>query len=168
MSEASYRWQRRYVSLIMAIIAQKLQSASRHDPAIRAELAKLPDNFGFGMDVWPSGKGFIVAKQGHHLQRTQGDVPLHITFKHIQHAFLLFSFQESTAKAFANNRMILQGEIAQAMAVVRILNRIISLTMPQFVAKRLVKRYPAIPLTEKLTLTAKIYSGIVVNLIKGR
>lgn len=169
MSASAYKWQNRYVKLMMAVVGRSLISAAKYDPEISRELANLPDEFGFGMRVWPDGAGFsVIKKQGKlTLLPADSDVPLLITFKHIKHAFLVLSFQENTAQAFANDRMILEGEVAQALAVVRILNRMQSLILPRAIAARAVKRYPTLPLAQKLPTASKIYAGFLVNLIKG-
>jgi hypothetical protein len=59
---------------------------------------------------------------------------LTITFKHLTHAFMVFSFQESTAQAFANDRMIADGDVSSAIRLVRCLNKMESLILPKVVA----------------------------------
>jgi hypothetical protein len=46
-----------------------------------------------------------------------GKPDLTITFKHLTHAFLVFSFQESTAQAFANDRMIADGDVSSTISL---------------------------------------------------
>ena len=91
---------------------------------------------------------------------------LKIFFKHVKHAFLILSFQESTARSFANDRMLLDGEINLAMIVVRCLDRMECLVLPRFVATRAVKRYPPISLGSKLALATRIYLQLMVGLIR--
>ena len=91
---------------------------------------------------------------------------LTISFKHIKHAFLTLSFQESTARAFANDRMLLDGDLNLAMIIVRCLDRMETLVLPKFIAKRAVKHYPPIAMSEKLFLAMKIYVHVLVGLFR--
>ena len=67
---------------------------------------------------------------------------------------MVFSFQESTAQAFANDRMIADGDVSAAIRLVRCLNKMESLILPKLVASLAVKEYPT-----ELTLKRKIQPG---------
>ena len=96
-----------------------------------------------------------------------GKPDLTITFKHLQHAFLVFSFQESTAQAFANDRMIADGDLAYAIRLVRCLNKMEALILPKMVASLAVKQYPdQLTLKEKLTEAANIYLKVAQSYLK--
>ena len=56
---------------------------------------------------------------------------------------LLFTFQESTAIAVARDRLIVDGEVPYACAVVRILDSVEVYLLPKIIARLAVKRYPA-------------------------
>ena len=62
-----------------------------------------------------------------------------------------------TPVAFAQDRMIVNGEIAYGAVFTRILNRLLALILPRFVARRALKRYPALGLGEKLRRAVGIY-----------
>ncbi len=88
-------------------------------------------------------------------------------FKHLSHAFLVFSFQESTAQAFAHDRMIADGDISYAIRLVRCLNKMESLILPKMVAELAVKEYPTeLGLKEKLTGAANIYLKVAQSYLK--
>ena len=82
-------------------------------------------------------------------------------------AFLVLSFQEGTARAFANDRIYVDGEVSHAIRLVRCLSRMEVLILPKLVAERAVKRYPAINLGEKINLAARIYGRVATNFLKG-
>jgi hypothetical protein len=133
----------------------------------------LPASVAFSMGVQPSGPGFTVQKQAdgtfYCARRNDTVTPdLKISFKHVKHAFLILSFQESTARSFANDRMLLDGEINLAMIVVRCLDRMEVLVLPKFIAKRAVKRYPPISLSEKISLALRIYLQVIAGLFGRR
>jgi hypothetical protein len=62
--------------------------------------------------------------------------------------------------------MILDGDPALAMKVVRCLNRVESVALPRFLAERAVKTYHDLSLLDKLNISAKTYSKLLINLVK--
>ncbi len=166
----SYSAQRRYVAFMMWLIARLLQAASAVDQTIRGEVAGLPDAFSFSMRVRTGTPALTMKKSGDGLtvvRRQSGIRPtLAFEFKHVAHAFLVLSFQESTPQAFANDRLSIDGEFTNAMKVLRCLNRMQALVLPRFVARRALKEYPAVGLAEKLALAARIYGRFVIDLFR--
>lgn len=167
----SYQAQKAYVTTMMKVVGGGLAAASRVDDSVQKEFAALPEGFQVCMTVHPSGPSFYlrVGKNGvaDVITAPTGKPDLTIRFKHLTHAFLVFSFQEGTAQAFANDRMIADGSVSHAIRLVRCLNKMETLILPRLVAERAVKRYDAIPLTEKLTKAARIYGLVAKSLIAG-
>lgn len=164
--------QRHYVATMMNVIARGLVAASKSDDEIRSEIAGFRPGYRFGMTVHPEGPSFIArVREGGTLvmeKDSQARVDLRIVFKHITHAFLVFSFQEGTARAFANDRMVADGDLSDAIRLVRCLNRMEKLILPKFVASRAVKEYGEVPLTSKLGLATRIYGRLATGFIIGR
>lgn len=163
---------RPYVALMMDVIGRGLEAASQVDEKIQSEVKNLPDGFIFDMRALPNGPCFVMEKDGPCSLRYLGSSAprkpdLSMKFKHLNHAFLVLSFQEGTARAFANDRLLLDGEIAYAMKLVRCLNRMESLILPKFVAVRALKRYPSLSLMEKLANGGRIYTRLAKNLVWG-
>lgn len=85
----------------------------------------------------------------------------------MSHAFLVFSFQEGTARAFANDRMVADGDVSYAIRMVRCLNKMEALILPKVVAKLAVKEYPEqLSFTQKLNLASRIYLKVAQTYIK--
>jgi hypothetical protein len=160
---------RLYVALMMQIVGRGLVAASRCDRVMRTELAALPTGYRIAMTVVPDGPGFMVESVGEgRLRWVPGrDAAAHLTirFKHVALAFLVMSFQESTAQAFANDRMVADGDVAVATRLVRCLDRMESVILPGFIARRAVKRYTPLPLLHKLGLALRIYAGAALTLL---
>jgi len=160
-----------YVQIMTWLIGRLLESASQVDKKVRDELTGLPDSFVFSMGSLPDGPLFVMQKLAdgslYCLRRNDtAKADLIISFKHVKLAFLVFAFQESTARSFANERILLDGEINHGMIIVRCLDRMESLVLPKFIAKRALKRYPTISLQEKLGLAFKIYLHLVMGLFR--
>lgn len=151
-----------YVKLMMDVVGRGLVMASQVDREVQEEVEKFPVGFTLSMNVFPSGPSFIAQvteqKQLQLLSSYQNKPDLTITFKHLTHAFLVFSFQESTAQAFANDRMIADGDLSNAIRLVRCLNKMEALILPKLIASLAVKRYPEeLTFKEKLTGAKNIY-----------
>ncbi len=162
---------RQYVQLMLQVVGRSLEAISEIDESVRKETDTLPDGLLFEMTVMPHGPGLVVEKLPGGRLRYRGEKTgerpqLSIRFKHIAHAFLVLSFQEKTAEAFANDRMLVDGDIGYALKMTRVLNRLESFILPKLLAKRAVKEYPAnLGLPEKLLQGARIYLRATTNLL---
>ena len=161
-----------YVKLMMDVIGRGLVMASQVDDEIKHEVSKFPVGLTLSMNVFPDGASFIARvnekQQLELVKNMTGKPDLTVTFKHVHHAFLVFSFQESTAQAFANDRMIADGDLSYAIRLVRCLNKMEALILPKLVAELAVKEYPReLTLKEKLAGAANIYLKVAQSYIKG-
>jgi len=162
--------QRTYVALMMDVIGRGLVSTSYVDEEVQREVSSFPVGFYFQMIVLPNGSSFTAkVLEGGHLELVpdfQGKPDLSIKFKHLSHAFLVLTFQEGTARAFANDRMIADGEVSHAIRLVRCLDKMEALILPKLVAELAVKRYPTnLSLNEKVSKAARIYALVAKNFL---
>ena len=160
-----------YVKLMMDVIGRGLVMASQVDEEVKQEVAKFPVGFVLSMNVFPHGPAFIAKVTPDHqlelLHSVENKPDLTITFKHLSHAFLVFSFQESTAQAFAHDRMIADGDVGYAIRLVRCLNKMEALILPKLLAELAVKQYPhELGLKEKLSGAAHIYLKLAQSYFK--
>lgn len=160
-----------YVRIMTWMIGRLLEAASQVDKKVRDEVAAFHNSFVFSMGSLPDGPVFAMQKMAdgslYCLRKNDtATADLIISFKHVKLAFLVFAFQEGTARSFANERILLDGEISHGMIIVRCLDRMESLVLPRFIAKRALKRYPPISLPEKLGLAFKIYLQFIMGLFR--
>jgi aldehyde:ferredoxin oxidoreductase len=140
---------RAYIALLLWFVGRAIQAAVRTDQDVNREFAALPHGFTFCLGILPHGPHMVVGKddrgQVHYLGGKVENRPIHlrILIKHREAAFLMFTFQESTATAAARNRLLVDGEVAHACAVVRILDMVEVYLLPKWIARRAVKRYPS-------------------------
>lgn len=157
---------RAYVSFMMAFIARGLCAASRVDDVVREEVEGLPPGFTFEMGVLPNGPTLRLRRtdEGTLVEETvSGERPeLGIRFKHLRHAFVSFTFQESTARSFADDRMLVDGDPALAMRMQRILDRLLFLTLPELVAVKALKRLPTTTTLKKARDIARLTKEMVI------
>ena len=161
-----------YVKLMLDVIGRGLAMASQVDEEIKQDVSKFPVGFVISMAVFNNDASFIAkVNADHHLElvdHVDTKPDLTITFKHLHHAFLVFSFQESTAQAFANDRMVADGDLGHAIRLVRCLNKMEALILPKLVAQLAIKEYPQqLTIKEKLSGAANIYLKVAQSYLKG-
>ncbi len=159
---------RTYVDLMMTVMGRGLVAISRFDGPVRREMRGFPVGFRFEMITLPDGPStrLRVNIGGEFEPDDSAARPdLSIQFKHLRHAFTVLSFREGTVRAFANNRMVVDGDIAYAMRMVRILDRLQSIILPDRVARLAVKRFT--PVEDKGRLALKIYGDVLAMSLKG-
>lgn len=163
---------RLYVGLMFQVMGRALQAVSEVDSEVQTEAKGLPKGFLFEMMVMPNGSKLVVEHIGegkfhYHGSLAPRPVDVSIQFKHIAHAFLVLSFQEKTTVAFANDRMLVDGDVSYAVRMTRILNRLESFILPKIVAERAVKEYPEnLHLPEKLISSAQIYLKVATHFVQ--
>ncbi|MBF7683370.1 hypothetical protein I2F27_08535 [Acinetobacter sp. B5B] len=160
-----------YVKTMMQIIGRGLVTANEVDTEIRQEFAALPVGFTLSMNVFPKGPSFTLQvqenKQLKLLSQSIQKPDLTITFKHLSYAYMVLSFQESTAQAFANDRMIANGDLSHAVRLVRCLNKMEAIILPKTVARLAVKEYPKnLDFKDKMNAARQIYLKIAQSFLK--
>lgn len=155
-----YAAQSAYVKLMLGITERLLVAAARTDAEVQRELGAFPDGFVIGFSILGADIKVRLRVRGGQLERISPIVTpeLDVIFKHVTHAFMVFSFQESTAQAFANQRFVTQGDAGLSMRFTRCLNRVQAISLPNFIASRALKALPPISLGQKLALSARWYA----------
>lgn len=163
------RWVLRYVATMLAITARGFVAATRTDAEARHDAEGLPDGFTFEMKVLPAGPSFRVRKSTGTFRLDEGTAKpdLSIQLKHLRHALRLFAFVESTPQALANNRIVVDGDVASAMRVQRILDRVMALLLPDFVAVRAIEALFPMTVGEKLRGSAKLAIAMAEDAMGG-
>ncbi|MGD9331884.1 MAG: hypothetical protein PVJ53_11260 [Desulfobacterales bacterium] len=160
---------RAYLRIILWFMGRAVQAASRVDERVRREIETLPDQFTFALGILPAGPYLVVQKIGAHRARYLGGaitaqpVDLTLAFKHLEAGMLTFTFRENTPVATARDRLIVDGEVANACTVVRILDIVQVYLLPKVIAKLAVKRYPRWPLGRKLINRVRIYLRTIIG-----
>jgi len=144
-------------------MGRAIQAAAAVDRAVKKEFVDMPDSFTFALSVMPNGPHMIVGKDQRGFVRYRGwdpegkNIDLQMKIKNIEAAMLIFSFQESTALATARDRLIVDGEVEHACAIVRILDIVEVYLLPKIIARLAVKRYPVWSFRRKYLGRALIY-----------
>ena len=159
-----------YVGIFLWFTGRAIQAAAKSDEQVKKEFEALPDNFTFSLGVLPNGPWMIVGKENGTVKYLGSDPKvrhqqIRLVIKNIDAAFLLLSFQESTATASVRNRLMIDGETPNAMAVNRILDIVEVYLLPKLIASLAVKRYPSWwPLGRKYGGRVGVYTRTVLGL----
>ncbi len=145
------------------LLGRAMACASRYDPVIQKELSNWPPGYTVMLKVRPDGPfgGWVKTESGSLSdQGCEGDPrksDLVIYFKNLESAFMVLFGRIGTPWAFAQHRMSIQGDLGQSMRFTRCLNRVQTFLYPRFLAGRLMKSPPDIPLGKRLYLRSLIY-----------
>ena len=137
-----------YVNIMLFVVGRAIRAAAVHDKVVKKEFADLPDNFAFSLGVVPDGPHMVIGKDAKGkvkflgMNPTGKKVSLKMSIKNIEAAMLVFTFQESTAVAFAHDRFAVDGDLADSLAIVRVLDLVEVYLLPKFITSMAVKRYP--------------------------
>ena len=151
------------IRVFFTLLGRALQSASRMDDVFRQELASWPEGFTVLFKVLPFGPRMALRVDRRKRLRYLGDTlsereaDLIIGFKNMDTAARMLTARLSTVDGFAQNRLSVVGDLAAAMQLTRLLDRIQSLLYPEWIAKRVVKRVSPMPMAEKLWKRVWLY-----------
>jgi len=137
-----------YVSVFLWFTGRAIQAAAKTDKEVKKEFDALPDDFTFALGCLPNGPWMVVGKENGRVKYLGSDpnirrLHIRLIIKSLDAAFLILSFQESTALATTRNRLMTDGEVPYALSVIRILDIVEVYLLPKIIASLAVKRYPS-------------------------
>lgn len=162
-----YQAQRAFVATMFEVLGRLLVAGAAADPVVQREIDGFPEGYTIGFAVFGDTLGLRVARRGRGfaiVADRSGRADLEIVFKHVAHAFALLSFQENSATAYANDRMVTHGDVGLSMCFMRCLDRVQAVMLPDPIASLALKSLPGIPLGERLNVAAKTVGGLVQGL----
>ncbi len=162
-------FKRLYIAIMLWFMGRAIQATAMVDDEVAKEVADLPLNFSFSLGVAPYGPAMLLCKNkngrlkylGSNLEDKEIDVKM--TIKNLEAAILLFTFQEGTAVSNSRYRMTVDGNLPEACAIVRILNKVEVYLLPKFIAKLALKRYPQWSPIRNFIRRVRIYFRTIIG-----
>jgi len=156
-----------YISTIMFFLKRGFK-AINIEKNIKKEINFLPQDFCFSIDIHPFGPKIVIKKCNNGLKflnpNRENNINLSIIFKNIERAFSVFTFKKSPFLCYAQNGLIIKGDLSHTMTVIRILSMLEVYLLPKFIVKNVLKRYPELNFFYKLINRILIYFRILTGI----
>lgn len=137
------RIRRLVIKVVFVILGRATQSASRHEPLVRAEAAAWPEGFTMTLRTLPDGPVLCMRKQGEGIRvvrREHADAAdLAIDIRTVRAAFRMFTARLSIHHAYAEHRIGLHGNVSHGIRFIRIMGIIQSFLFPKFISTKILK-----------------------------
>lgn len=151
------------VKVVFFVLGKSLQSATRHDKTLQAEVESWPQDMMVVFKVAPHTPRMAFAKTGLNRLQYKGsniadeEADLLIAFKNLESAFMMLTAQIGTPRAYTEHRIAVRGDLVYGLSVIRCLNIVERYLFPSFIARRILRRLPDIPFLKRNGLRLWIY-----------
>ncbi len=136
------------IKTVFSVLGRGMKGVVKVDSKAQEYFSELHDGFVFRLHVLPLGPSLVVKKNGNNfvkvkkkdLQNTKID--LDIQFKNTAVTMPIVLGMAGVPQAFAENRFILKGEIADSMKIVDIMNLTEAYLFPKFITSKFLDVIP--------------------------
>ena len=146
-------------NLIFKVLARGIAVLNKKDTIIKQELNDIPENYIISFGVLPYGDYiFLVKKNGSiYVSKNEEKADLRVLFKNAKSAKKVMLAQSSIAESYCRHDLIVGGDIALGMTLVRAINRTEKYLFPHFMTKRYLEKI------KKQTCSLNVYRKIFFN-----
>jgi hypothetical protein len=140
------------------------ESVSRFNKELKSELKAWPEFYTVMMKVAPNGRELWLQKNGERLKwisKQTSDADLIVLFKNLDTAFRIISTLSNVHTAFTQNRIMVYGDVAQSMVLIRILNIVQAYLFPPILSKNVLKRVPEFNFSQHVGRLRVYISGLL-------
>lgn len=146
--------------IVMLVLYRAIKVLAREDSRIMNEFLSWKDGLTVALEASPEGTAIYMQKCGNKLKRikTCSCADIRITFRSVDAAFLVLTGQMGVARAYAEHRFMLNGDICQTMSLVRCIDIAESYLFPRLLTKRILRK-----IEKKEFSTLRVYRKIFVG-----
>lgn len=126
-------------------IGMGMQTAYRIDPDVKKEVDSWPETFSFRMSVVGGPSMIMLKKAGSFQYLGEKEVfyaDVEMWWKNITFAYLVMTARISVPNAVYHNRQFVRGSLIYTMSVIRVINIVQTLLLPNFIARFYIKEVP--------------------------
>ena len=148
----------KFCNLIYTCLARGIAGLYKKDSNIKKEIDSLPDGFKINLGILASGNyiGLIKTNNGLFIQKNGFETAdLNVYFKNVKATKRVMLARQSVAQSYSRHELIVGGDIARAMVLVRIINRVECYLFPRFMTKNI------LPKIKKQTCTIGVYMKVL-------
>lgn len=143
-------------NLIFPILCKGIIAGYHYDNIIKEDLDTLPKDFNISLGIFPYGNYITLMRKNGIFYTTRKNTPsdLTVTFKNTSAAIDTMLAKQNIAQSFAKHQLLLAGDIAQGLTLVRVINRVECYLFPRFMTKAI------LPKIKKQVCSIKMYCRI--------
>lgn len=134
-----------YVKITFWLLGRVFTILHKIDPEVERYWQKIENSNSFGFFIEPSGPCLIIERQEGKIKtssKCNENADILFIFKTLSSAFEVFTARKSTIRSYAENRILIKGDIGDVMWFIRIVERLEFYLFPRFIAKKVIKRLP--------------------------
>jgi len=134
------------IRVLLWFLGRGICACARLDSRVAAEVATWAEGVRVCLAIAPAGPAMSLELRAGRVRflglRAVADAALVIRFKHLEGALPVFLGMKSIARAYAERRMTLQGDLTLAMSVVRVMLITEAYLFPALITRRIMQRVP--------------------------
>jgi len=151
------------VRILLWFLGRGICVCARLDSRVAAEVATWAEGVRICLAIAPAGPAMSLELRSGRLRfiglQAVADPGLLITFKHLEGALPVFLGMKSIARAYAERRMTLQGDLTFAMSVVRVMLIAEAYLFPTLITRRIMQRVPHREVSQARVYLATLFAA---------
>ncbi len=155
-------------STVLSVLGPAFEVVGRHVPEFRKEIESWEEGRRFSLGVLPKGPAITLEKRGntiHYLGKGLRSPHITMSFKNYDSALLVLMSVMGSHQAFAENRILVEGDLAKTMEINRVVNIVNANLLPGMVVKKVLKGPPKMTLKNYVN-KGKVYAGLVPAVVR--
>lgn len=146
--------------IVLFVLYRAIKVLAHEDSRIMSEFDSWRNGLTVVLETGNGGPSISLMKRGRKLVRCPhvDDADIRITFRSLDAAFLVLTGQMGVARAYAEHRFMLSGDISQTMSIVRCIDIAESYLFPRLMTRRILRK-----VENKEFSTLRVYIKIFVG-----
>ncbi len=146
--------------IVLFVLYRAIKVLAHEDSRIMSEFDSWRNGLTVVLETGSGGPSITLMKKGRKLVRCPhvDDADIRITFRSLDAAFLVLTGQMGVARAYAEHRFMLSGDISQTMSIVRCIDIAESYLFPRLMTRRILRK-----VENKEFSTLRVYRKIFVG-----
>lgn len=152
-----------FCNIIVTILCRAVAELEQKDSEIKSEFTDLPIGFKINIGILPFGAyaGIIKTANGLKIKKNGfATADLVVNFKNVKSAKQVMLAKINLAQSFSRHALLVGGDIAIAMGLVRAINRVECYLFPRFMTKNI------LPKIKKQTCTLGLFCKVLFGFRK--
>lgn len=147
--------------MVLFFLYRGFKAACKLDLEIAAELASWGDGFRLMMSACDGGPSICFGPTAGDVRRygISETADMVVRFKNMDTAFLVLTGQLSVVDSYIRHGIVLKGNIATAMSLIRCVDKVESYLFPEFIVTRLLNYEP-----ERVVSKARLYLALLTGI----